>query len=71
MNNPFVAGEPKRRVAKMTPPIKRKFCEALASGASPTKATKAIGIARSTAYYQGCLVSRRGDVRPRFEREFC
>lgn len=52
LENPYVADEPKRRVAKMTPPLKRKFCEALANGASPTKATKAIGIARSTAYYQ-------------------
>lgn len=52
LTNPFVADEPKRRVAKMTPAIKHKFCDALANGASPTKATNAIGIARSTAYYQ-------------------
>lgn len=52
MTNPYIPDVPKRRVAKMTPALKRKFCEALANGASPTKATKAIGIARSTAYYQ-------------------
>ena len=50
--NPYVPDAPKRCVAKMTPALKRKFCEALANGASPTKAGKAIGIARSTAYYQ-------------------
>lgn len=50
--NPYVADVPKRRVAKMTPALKRKFCEALADGASPTKASSAIQIARSTAYYQ-------------------
>lgn len=42
----------KRRVAKMTPALKRKFCEALANGASPTKAATAIEVARSTVYYQ-------------------
>ena len=52
LTNPYIPDAPKRRVAKMTPALKRKFCEALANGASPTKATKAIGIARSTAYYQ-------------------
>ena len=31
---------------------KQKFCEALANGASPTKAAKAIEVARSTVYYQ-------------------
>ncbi len=36
----------------MTPALKRKFCEALANGASPTKAAKAIEVARSTVYYQ-------------------
>ena len=50
--NPYVSDAPRRRVAKMTPALKRKFCEALANGASPTKVAKAIGIARSTAYYQ-------------------
>ena len=39
--NPYVPDAPKRRVAKMTPGLKRKFCEALANGASPTKAAKA------------------------------
>lgn len=50
--NPYVPVAPRRRVAKMTPALKRKFCAGLARGASPTKVAKAIGIARSTAYYQ-------------------
>ena len=36
----------------MTAALTRKFCEALANGASPTKAAKAIEVARSTVYYQ-------------------
>ena len=52
LQNQYSVDGPVRRVAKMTPALKRKFCEALANGASPTKAAKAIEIARSTAYYQ-------------------
>ena len=36
----------------MTAALEQKFCEALANGASPTKAAKAIEVARSTVYYQ-------------------
>lgn len=36
----------------MTPARKRNFCAALAAGASPTKAAKVIGVARSSCYYQ-------------------
>ena len=52
LQNRYSVDGPERRVAKMTPALKRKFCEALADGASPTKASRAIQIARSTAYYQ-------------------
>lgn len=53
--NPYVPddrGGVKRRVRTMTPARKRRFCAALAAGASPTKAACAVGVARSTAYYQ-------------------
>ena len=52
LQNQYSVDGPERRVAKMTPPLKQKFCEALANGASPTKAAKAIEVARSTVYYQ-------------------
>lgn len=51
LDNPYVP-DVKRRVAKMTPALKGKFCGALAEGASPTKAAQALGLARSTVYYQ-------------------
>lgn len=41
-----------RRVSKMTPAKKRTFCEAIANGASPTRAARALGVARTTVYYQ-------------------
>ncbi len=47
LDNPYLP-EVRRRVAKMTPALWRKFCEALAEGASPTKAAKALDVARST-----------------------
>ncbi|OGT25305.1 MAG: hypothetical protein A2Z17_04425 [Gammaproteobacteria bacterium RBG_16_66_13] len=50
--NPYLPDEPKRRVAKMTPALKKKFCEAIATGATPTAAATALGLARSTVYYQ-------------------
>ena len=52
LQNQYNTDGPVRRVAKMTPPLKRKFCEALANGASPTAASKALDVARSTVYYQ-------------------
>lgn len=52
LQNPYNVDGPTRRIAKLTPGLKRKFCEALAQGASVTKAAKAIGIAKSTVYYQ-------------------
>lgn len=52
LRNQYSVDTRERRVAKMTPGIKRKFCEALANGASPTKAAKALEVARSTVYYQ-------------------
>ncbi len=53
--NPYLTGRPSRNgraVCKLTPALKRKVIEAIAKGASPTKAAKAIGLARSTLYYQ-------------------
>ena len=38
LENAYVPEPPERRVAKMTPALKRRYCEALANGASPTKA---------------------------------
>ena len=52
LQNQYNTDGPERRVAKMTPALKRKFCEAAGNGASPTKAAKAIEVARSTVYYQ-------------------
>ena len=52
LQNRYSVDGPERRVAKMTPALKQKFCEALANGASPTKASSAIEVARSTVYYQ-------------------
>lgn len=52
LNNPYVPDAPRRRVAVMTAAKKRKFCEAIANGVSPTSAAKALGVARSTVYYQ-------------------
>ena len=52
LQNQYSVDGPERRVAKMTPALKQKFCEALANGASPTKAAKALEVARSTVYYQ-------------------
>lgn len=52
LQNPYNVDDPTRRIAKLTPGLKRKFCEALAQGASVTKAAQAIGVAKSTAYYQ-------------------
>ena len=52
LQNQYSVDTRERRVVKMTPGIKRKFCEALANGASPTKAAKALEVARSTVYYQ-------------------
>ena len=51
LSNPYVPGG-KRPISKMTPAKKRKFCEAIANGASPSRAAKALGVARSTVYYQ-------------------
>ena len=44
--------ERRRLVRKITPALKRKVCEAIANGASPTRAAKAIGVSRSALYYQ-------------------
>lgn len=44
--------EKRRLVRKITPALKRKVCEAIANGASPTRAAKAIGVSRSALYYQ-------------------
>lgn len=52
LRNQYSVDTRERRVAKMTPALKQKFCEALANGASPTKAAKALEVARSTVYYQ-------------------
>ena len=52
LQNPYSVDSPERRVSKMTPALKQKFCEALANGASPTKAAKVLEVARSTVYYQ-------------------
>ena len=52
LQNQYSVDGPERRVAKMTPALKQKFCEALANGASPTKAAKALEVARSTVHYQ-------------------
>ena len=52
LENRYSVDGPERRVAKMTPALKQKFCEALANGASPTKAAEALDVARSTVYYQ-------------------
>ena len=52
LQNRYSVDGPERRIAKMTPALKQKFCEALANGASPTKAAKALEVARSTVYYQ-------------------
>ena len=45
----------RRRAGKLTPPLKRKFCEAIASGASVTKAAQALGLARTTFHYQRAI----------------
>ena len=55
LNNPYLPDgqrDVRRRVSKMTPAKKRAFCKAIANGASPTKAARALGVARSTVYYQ-------------------
>lgn len=52
LQNRYSVDGPERRIAKMTPALKQKFCEALANGASPTKAARALEVARSTVYYQ-------------------
>ena len=44
--------EKRRLVRKITPALKRKVCEAITNGASPTRAAKAIGVSRSALYYQ-------------------
>ena len=44
--------EKRRLVRKITPALKRKVFEAMANGASPTRAAKAIGVSRSALYYQ-------------------
>ena len=41
-----------RRVRKLTQALKRKVCEAIATGASPTRAAEAVGVSRSALYYQ-------------------
>lgn len=41
-----------RRTGKWTPALKRRFCEAIAAGASPTKAAGALDLSRQSAYYQ-------------------
>ena len=52
--NPYLQGTDgvRRRVSKMTPARKRKFCELIAKGQSPTTAAKALGVARTTPYNQ-------------------
>ena len=55
LTNPYVPDGKKRHISKMTPAKKRKFCEAIANGASPTRAAKALGVARSTVYYQAAV----------------
>ena len=52
LQNRYNVDDPKRRIRKLTPGLKKKFCKALAQGASVTKAAQAIGVAKSTAYYQ-------------------
>ncbi len=43
---------PARRQRKVTPAHKRKFCKAIADGASVTKACEALEISRAAMYYQ-------------------
>ena len=52
LQNPYNVDDPTRRIAKLMPGLKRKFCQALAQGANVTKAAQAIGVAKSTVYYQ-------------------
>ena len=46
------SGGKKRRVRKWTSALKLKFCQAIAQGASPARATQAIGVSRRSAYHQ-------------------
>ena len=60
MANPYLPDgdrDVQRRVSKMTAAKKRAFCEAIANGASPTRSAKALGVARSTIYYQRSIDS--------------
>ena len=55
LTNPYLPdGEngKRRRVSKWTAPLKRRFCQALAEGASPSKAAHALELSRSGVYYQ-------------------
>ena len=55
LTNPYLPdGEngKRRRVSKWTPALKRRFCQALAEGASPSKAAHALELSRSGVYYQ-------------------
>ena len=50
--NQYNVDGPARRQRKATPAIKRKFCEALARGASVTKVCAALEISTAAMYYQ-------------------
>ena len=41
-----------RRTGKWSKPLKHRFCELIAEGASPTKAAEVLGLSRQSAYYQ-------------------
>ena len=55
LTNPYLPdgeNDKRRRVSKWTPALKRRFCQALAEGASPSKAAHALELSRSGVYYQ-------------------